>query len=340
NKSLKPIDVINLDSHFFSWERQQKKDIERGKKYAYNHNSLTLSLYRPFQKEFCYFNRSLNTNVYQLPKLFPTPNHQNVVICVSGVGTTNEFSTLITDFVPCQDLISKTQCFPKYYYKEITNETGNLFSGTSEVGNYTRHDGITDYIHKECQKKYGIKVTKDDIFYYVYGILHSQDYREAFSVDLKKSLPRIPLVDNPDDFKTFSKAGINLSKLHLHYEEIEPYKKVKITGLESNNFKIEDKITFGPNKDKTIIQFNQYIKISNIPIEAYEYVLNGRSAIEWILDRYRITVNSDSGIENNPNDWTREHNNPRYIFDLLLRVITVSLETQKIVKNLPRLDFK
>jgi predicted helicase len=170
-------------------------------------------------------------------------------------------------------------------------------------------------------------------------ILHSQDYRESFSADLRKSLARIHLVDNPDDFKAFSQAGINLDKLHLHYEEIEPYKKVKITGLESNNFKVVDKIKFGPNNDKTIFQFNPYIKISNISIQAYEYIINGRSAIEWIIERYKITVHSESGIKNDPNDWALEHNNPRYIFDLLLRVITVSLETQKIVKNLPRLDF-
>jgi predicted helicase len=340
DKSLKAIDFINLDPHFFSWDRQQKKDIESGKKYIYNKNSLTLSLYRPFQKEFCYFNRVLNNCVYQLPKLFPTPNHQNVVICVSGIGGKKEHSTLISNIVVDLNVLDAgTQCFPRFFYQESTDTTGALFQNHSDADRYTRHDGITDFIHKECLKKYGTKVTKDDIFYYVYGILHSQDYRAAFSADLKKSLPRIPLVDNPDDFKAYSKAGTNLAKLHLHYEEIEPYKKVKITGLESNNFKIVDKIKFGPNNDKTIIQFNPYIKISNIPIEAYEYIINGRSAIEWIIERYKITVHSESKIKNDPNDWTREHNNPRYIFDLLLRIITVSLETQKIVKNLPRLDF-
>jgi predicted helicase len=146
---LKAIDFINLDPHFFSWSRKQKKDIERGKKNVFNENDLILSLYRPFQKQFCYFNLSLNEVVGQLPKLFPTPNHQNVVICVSSFKNNLPF---ITGCIPDFYLNGDSQCFPHYYYEVITNESGNLFSLTSEAKNYTRHDGITDFIHKEYQK--------------------------------------------------------------------------------------------------------------------------------------------------------------------------------------------
>jgi predicted helicase len=181
-------------------------------------------------------------------------------------------------------------------------------------------------------------VSKDDIFYYVYGLLHSEDYRTAFSVDLKKMLPRIPLVATSNDFWIFSKAGRYLSKLHLNYETVKPYAKVTITGEENGDFTV-DKIRFLSKNDKSVIQYNPDIRISGIPLEAYDYVLNGRSAIEWILDRYQVKIDKDSGIKNDPNDWAKEHDKPRYILDLLLSVITVSLETLKIVKALPKLKF-
>jgi predicted helicase len=148
----------------------------------------------------------------------------------------------------------------------------------------------------------------------------------------------LPLVDNYDDFLGFSKAGRNLADLHINYESVTPYKLVTITGEDKNNFLV-DKIKFINKNDKTIIQYNDDIKISNIPLESYEYVINGKSAIEWILDRYQVKIDKDSGIKNDPNDWAKEHNQPRYILDLLLRIITISLETMKIVKNLPKLSF-
>ncbi|MDR0354853.1 MAG: helicase, partial [Deltaproteobacteria bacterium] len=177
---------------------------------------------------------------------------------------------------------------------------------------------------------------KDDIFYYVYGLLHSEDYRRAFSADLKKMLPRLPLVDQPEDFRSFSKAGRDLANLHLNYETVKPYPKVKITGEDKGNF-IVDKIRFAGKDDKSVIQYNAHITISGIPLEAYEYVVNGRSAIEWILDRYQVKIDKDSGLKNDPNEWAKEHNQPSYILELILRVITVSLETMKIVRSLPEL---
>ncbi|MDR3204699.1 MAG: helicase, partial [Deltaproteobacteria bacterium] len=172
---------------------------------------------------------------------------------------------------------------------------------------------------------------------YVYGFLHSEDYRTTFSDDLKKSLPRLPLVDQADDFWAFSQAGRDLAELHLNYETAPLYSGVTVTGAESGNFLV-DKIRF-INNNRTAIQYNRAIRITGIPLKAYQYVVNGRSAIEWILDRYQVKVDKGSGLINDPNDWAYERKNPRYVLDLLLSVITVSLETLKIVDSLPRLNF-
>ncbi|MDR2366917.1 MAG: hypothetical protein LBF58_02220, partial [Deltaproteobacteria bacterium] len=157
--------------------------------------------------------------------------------------------------------------------------------------------------------------------------------------DLKKSLPRLPLVDKTRDFKAFASAGKKLAEIHLGYEtNVKPYAGVTITGLEKGNFSV-DKIRFVDKDDKSAIQFNGSIRISGIPLEAYYYVVNGRSPIEWVMERYQIKVDKDSGIKNDPNDWGKEHGQPRYIFDLILKLITVSLETNKIVRGLPELTF-
>jgi predicted helicase len=146
------------------------------------------------------------------------------------------------------------------------------------------------------------------------------------------------LVDAVDDFKAFVKAGRDLAELHLNYETVKPYRNVSVTGVEKGDFTV-DKIRFVSKDDKSVIQYNQNIRISGIPLEAYDYVVNGRSPIEWVLDRYQVKVDKDSGIENNPNDWAKEHDQPRYILDLILSLITVSLETMEIVKGLPKLNF-
>ena len=207
---------------------------------------------------------------------------------------------------------------------------------------YIRRDGITDFIYEQCRERYGHKVSKEDIFYYVYGLLHSKDYRKQFAADLKKSLPRIPLVEVPADFWAFSKAGRALVELHLNYETVPAYPDAKVIGAETEKFRVE-KLTFGKKDkktDKSVLVYNSYIRIENIPLEAYDYVVNGRSAIEWIMDRYQVKTDKASGIINDPNDWGKEHDNPRYILDLILSIITVSIETMKIVNSLPKLDLK
>ena len=182
-------------------------------------------------------------------------------------------------------------------------------------------------------------LSKEDIFYYVYGILHSPDYRTAFANDLKKMLPRIPLVEDVRDFWKFSKAGRKLADLHIHYEEVPHNEGVNVSGEGSGNFKVQ-KMRF-PKKNQTdTIIYNSQIAVTNIPDKAYEYVVNGKSAIHWIMERYQVKTDKKSGIKNDPNDWAEEVGNPRYILDLLLSIINVSVQTVDIVASLPKLEFE
>ena len=344
---------VDYDTDKISWTRAVLADISRRKRYNIQDCEFRESLYRPFFKQSLLYYRPLNEMMYQIPKLFPTTEHKNLVICVSGIGVTKDFSCIITDTLPDLELIGKSQCFPLYWYEEekkayTTGGMDDLFKEDSETS-YIQRDGVTDWILTTARKQYGYKVTKEDIFYYVYGLLHSPDYRTAFTTDLKKSLPRLPLVEKADDFWAFSKAGRALADLHLNYESIETYKKCLVLHApltnkgDSVNYRVE-KMRFGKidskTADKSVIHYNHAIAIEGIPAEAYEYVVNGKSAIEWIMERYAVTTDKKSGITNDPNDWAREHNDEKYILNLLLRVINVSVQTVEIVKGLPKLKFE
>lgn len=349
NKLLDAEHFIRYDSTRFSWDRQQKWDINNLKKYAFNIESVQTSSYRPFFKQFLYFNRQLNNMVYQIPKLFPTPNLKNLVICIPAPGGNRDFSVLLTDRIPDVHLNGDTQCFPLHYYEEKSNEKKReviisqtlLETDETEILNkYGKKDGISDFILNMAKKQYGKSgITKEDIFYYVYGILHSPDYRKVYSNDLKKMLPRIPLVDNIADFRRFCKAGRKLANLHLNYEIVPPYPGVKVTGTDGEFFTVS-KMKFPKKDQKNIIIYNSKITISGVPDKAYQYIVNGKSAVEWIMERYQITTDSDSGIKNNPNDWAKETGNPRYILDLLLSIINLSVLTVDIVEGLPKLQFE
>ena len=230
------------------------------------------------------------------------------------------------------------QCFPLYYYVSRTKENPSLFESVEETEKI-RRDGISDFILDRIRKQYGKNVCKEDIFYYVYGFLHSSNYRATFAVDLKRTLPRLLLVEDVKDFWKFSKAGRQLADLHINYETVPPFEGVKVIGAESGFYRVE-KMRY-PKKGQTdTILYNSKIAVTNIPEKAYEYVINGKSAIDWVMDRYQVTVHKASRIKNDPNDWADEVGNPRYILDLLLSVINVSVQTVDIVKGLPKLKFE
>ena len=329
-------DTPLLDATKISWSANLQTAFSKKREINFEEKDCRIGLYRPFNRLHVYFNREMNERVYQMPKLFPTPETKNLVICLPGVGERKGFCTLISSHIfDLNAFDGGIQCFPLYYYEKKSVYQPTLFD--SEKSEYTRKDGITNFILERCRTSYGPKVTKEDIFYYVYGLLHSPDYRKTFAADLKKMLPRLPLVEKPVDFWSFSKAGRSLADLHLKYETQPACPKVKVEGAESGNFRVQ-KMRF-PNKgDKSVIEYNPWITISNIPLDAYEYVINGRSAIEWIMERYQIKTDKASGITNDPNDWADEHGKPRYILDLLLSIVTVSLETLKIIKTLPQIN--
>lgn len=263
---------------------------------------------------------------------------KNLLICVSGVGVTKDFSTIITNIVPDLELIGKSQCFPLYYYEERQKQSRGLFDEDGE-SEFIRRDGVSDFILERAKAIYGKTVGKEDIFYYVYGFLHSPEYRELFANDLKKMLPRLFLVEDVKDFWKFSKAGRVLAELHLNYESVAPSDEVVVNGADSGLFTVE-KMRYPKKDQKDTIHYNSKITITNIPDKAYDYVVNGKSAIDWIMERYAVTTHKDSGIKNDPNDWADEVGNPRYILDLLLSVINVSVQTVDIVNDLPKVKFE
>jgi predicted helicase len=329
---------IDTDPKKISWSDTLKTDLGNFTTRTLYDKSLFQGKYRPYCKQWCYFNKDFNERTYQMPKIFPNQNVENLVIAVTGVGSTKEFSALaINSLVDLNMQNAGAQCFPLYTY-EKPSEIGDLFA-TVTTEEYTKKENISDSILKDFQKKYQDKnISKSDIFYYIYGVLHSPEYKQRFAADLKKMLPRIPYTK---DFWSFSKAGAELAHYHLNYETIQPYEIKEFSAevyLENEDYRVE-KMVFGKNKngiDKTTIIYNSKITLSQIPLESYEYIVNGKSPLEWIMERYKVTKDKDSGIVNNPNHWSED---PRYIVDLIKRIVRVSMETVRIVKELPPLEL-
>ena len=329
---------IEENSAFIKWTVNLKSDLEKNNCLTINESKLLQANYRPFIKRHLYYDKSLIERPGIFNSIFPENSSMiyNVAIGVSG-EIRKDFTVLIVDKISDLEVVGRTQYFPLYFYEENANQQKSIFDDPND-SEYIRRDGVSDFILNRAQKQYGKNVTKEDIFYYVYGFLHSQEYRIAFANDLKKMLPRLPLVDDVRDFWKFSKAGRQLAELHIEYESVPPYPEVKVTGDDSGYFKVQ-KMRFPKKGQKDTIIFNSKIIISNIPDKAYEYVVNGKSAIEWIMERYQVTVDKKSQIKNDPNDWSAEVGNPRYILDLLLSVINVSVQTVDLVNQLPRLNF-
>jgi predicted helicase len=350
---------VNTDSKNISWSRSLLNDLTRLNERPFRSEAIRESTYRPYCKQWVYFDRHLNEMVYQMYKLFPHSTAENRAIMIKTRWSGEGQITLITDCIGDLQTDGGWQYFPLYLYEkddekaEQTEEEKkkpkqfDLIGKPQEgelVDGYRRRSAITDAILADFRKAYEPKVTKEDIFYYVYGVLHSPEYRTRFASDLKKMLPRIPFTRETADFWKFSKAGRDLARWHLGYESVEPWPVQEVTSgfsLDPAKDFLVQKITFGRKDkqvDKKAIIYNSHLTLTGIPLEAYDYVVNGKPAIEWIMDRYQVTVDKDSGIRNDPNDWAREHGQPRYIVDLLKRVVRVSIETMKIVATLPGLN--
>lgn len=371
-------ETYSEDKTKISWTRALKSDLLKKIKYDFDEAEFVTATYRPFTKQYLYYHRPFIECPGLWQRIYPTTQHNNIVIAVSGIGQQKPFSPFITGNISDLQVVDKAQYFPLYFYDENKNRETSLFDD-AEANRYIRRDGITDWVLKEVRNRFGgtKAITKEHIFYYVYGLLHSKQYRERFSDDLKKSLPRIPIVDNVQDFMAFYKAGKELADLHLNYEQdintpateqgAGTYSEISaqaqrtlgviVTGdigiwqdewtEETYQYFTVEKMRFAKVRDengkliadKTRIIYNGHITIENIPLKAYEYIVNGKSAINWIMERYAVTIDKASQIKNDPNDWSREHEQPRYILDLLLSVINLSCQSVDIVNTLPELKL-
>ena len=319
NSAVKLDDFVIPDATKIKWSSGLKNKLKSGKTTHFSQEKIRKSLYRPFTQLSLYFDpRMMTERASVFPSIFPTSNteSENRVICVSGIGSSKSFHTMISDIIPCIDFLEKTQCFPFYTYNE---------DGTN------RQENITDWALAQFRTHYGDDtITKWDIFHYNYAVLHHPDYREKYQANLKRDLPHIPFAQ---DFRGFANAGAQLADLHVNYESVPKYEKLELVET-PNTQRIDwqvEKMRF--SKDKTQIYYNDYFTLAGIPAEAFAYQLGTRSALEWVVDQYRVKVDKRSGIVNDPN----RADAPQYIVDLIGRVVTVSLQTVEIVKGLPSL---
>lgn len=350
--------IPSSDPHYIKWDRPQKRDVLKGKySQLFSKEKQYPSFYRPFNRQWLYFDRYWNNCVYQMSKLFPTTSAENLVICINqGARATDGFIALMTNQIADLHFNGDSQCFPRFIYNTTDNskkEEPDLFKSTEEnsetaaSGDFIKEDAITDEALEHFQEAYPENtISKDDLFYYIYGILHSPDYRTKYANNLSKELPRIPRVATFEQFKAFSEAGRKLADLHVNFEKQPRYSGVNIQMKPSASFhvtqmkwgKIKGK-TGNAAKDKTRLIYNSDITIENIPLGTQEYVVNKKSALDWIVERCCVKVDKDSGIVNDFNKYGEEMGDSTYPYDLFLKVITVSVETMKIVKNLPALEI-
>ena len=322
NQRVNVNDFVVYDDKKIKWDRELRQHLQRGRHAKWTENKVRNSLYRPFTKSNLFFDRILSNCVYLFPSIFPTSGteSENRVICLTDKGSEKPFMILMGDQLADLHVVGpgcSSQCFPFYTYDE---------DGTN------RQENITNWALAEFRTHYNDDtITKWDIFHYNYGLLHHPIYREKYEMNLKRNLPHIPFAE---DFWGFTNAGAQLADLHLNYESYPKYERPELqeTPNMQVNWRVE-RMKF--SKDKTQIRYNDYLTLDNIPTEVYEYRLGNRSALEWVVDQYRVKTDKRSGIVNDPN----RADQPRYIVDLIARVINVSLKTVKIVESLPSLSF-
>lgn len=410
-KPIEPKDFVRYDDATTKWDRTLLSYFRREIFLEYSGRYLVRSVYRPFTKQWLYYDPRLIERMYRNTTLFPiilvseasssNPDdvqeyermYRNTVVKASSLlfvnrviittGRSNQGgSYFISDtLVDLNAMNAGAQCFPLYWYEQVNSSDqaqegeldlgdepllgpGDLIVETREGEKFIRHDAITDDALRVFREAYpsnsslhssDVSKAKECVFYYVYGMLHSQEYRARFSTNLRKELPRIPFAT---DFDAYTLAGRRLAELHVGYEKVEPY--VSANGgrdgriveewseganqsepgrVETMGFARTAKTIDNPQgKDKTTIVVNSNVSLSHIPEKVYQYEVSGRSAIEWVMDQYQVKTDKRSDITNDPNDWAQESGNPRYIIDLLESVVTVSLETMKIVNSLPAIN--
>ena len=372
-------EAINTDSTQINWNRQLLRDLAARKHHLFDKDALRLSVYRPFCTQSVYFAREMNDMIYQLPQLFPTKAHINIAITIPSGPSAANFIPIMYTLIPALTPNGGNQTFPLYTWEPLSPTSGSepdLFADLATASEsqadgaatassldfsrpigdqipvildgYRRVDNVTDATLASYREHYGdAGITKEDIFFYVYALLHHPEYRERYEDDLKKMLPHIPRAAG---FRTYASVGRELADLHVNYERVEPYPSVQEeASLHApadpwERYRIgERKMRFPKlgrrDKDFTRLEYNDYVTLTGIPAEAQGYSISGRSPLEWIIDRYHVKTDKASGIVNDPNDFLREQGRPDAVVDLIKRLVTVSMRTQELLATLTKLEI-
>ena len=361
-----------------NWNRQLLRDLDNHRKHVYTADSVRSSMYRPFCKQAVYFAREMNNMIYQLPQVYPTKEHHNLCITIS-TDYRKEFTALATNLLPDLSTVASAQAFPLYTWEPLSPASGgepDLFADLATASEsradgaatassldfsrpigdqipvildgYRRVDNVTDATLASYQEHYGdAEITKEDIFFYVYALLHHPEYRERYEDDLRKMLPHIPRAVG---FHTYANVGRELADLHVNYERVEQHpavhEEISLHAPEDpwERYRIGTRKMRFPKQgrrdtDYTRFEYNDYVTLTGIPEEAQGYSISGRSPLEWIIDRYHVKTDKASGIVNDPNDFLREQGRPDAVVDLIKRLATVSMRTQELLATLPKLEI-
>ncbi len=336
----KPDNYVQQGPEFIKWDASLKSHRRRRRSLEFDKSLVISAPYRPFTKAYLYLDPALMAGAGRTPRFFPDNSVPSLAIVTNGIGSSSGFSALIVDAPPNFHTLDTDQVFPLLWSEE-TESTGGLLDGLQDGP--IRREGVSMWSVEQFSKVVKRPIEREEIFYYVYGILHSESFRNAYGENLVKERPRIPLPKHADQFEGFSNAGRKLADLHLNYESVEPYpleESCTRPKLDPHTLYRVEKMRFpkgqGVKDRPNSILYNDYITLSGIPDETWDYMLSGKAALYWIIDRYQITRDRESGIVNDPNDYSED---PRYILDLVKRIVTVSVKTLEIIRELPSLTF-
>ena len=338
NPELSTDEVVRLHSTNIKWDDTLKNRLNQKKKTDFTDNYIRKVAYRPFVTTNCYADYVFITRKGQIDKIFPDSSSENRVICIPNRGARVPFSVMITDTVLDLNFFdSGSQCFPLYQYTADANALTSTFQGIDAPPKQI--DNISDTALHSFREHYRDNtITKDNIFNYVYGILHAPNYKDQFANDLSKLLPHIPYAP---DFHAFSEVGKALSELHLNYEtcerypylEVEPVKPSLLWEEKPEHFLLGTRaMRFADKNTKNTLIINEHICLTGIPDDAHHYLVDGRTPLEWFINRYKIKQDKNSGIINDPNGWFE---NPRDLITAIERIVYVSVESTKIIESLP-----
>lgn len=371
-------DSLVPDSTSINWTRRLLRDLNSQKCHSFDASTIRIGIYRPYCKQYVYFSREMNDMVGQLHQLSPTSAHTALCITISTDYRKN-FTALMAGLLPDLNTVASAQTFSLYTWEPLSPTSGSepdLFADLATASEsradgeatasfldfsrpigdqipvildgYRRVDNVTDATLASYREHYGdAGIMKEDIFFYVYALLHHPEYRERYEDDLKKMLPHIPRAAG---FHTYASVGRELADLHVNYERVEPYPSVQEeASLHApadpwERYRIgERKMRFPKlgrrDKDFTRLEYNDYVTLTGIPAEAQGYSISGRSPLEWVIDRYHVKTDKASGIVNDPNDFLREQGRPDAVVDLIKRLVTVSMRTQELLATLPKLEI-